>query len=677
MSDGIKTIYNEGRVVGLSAYELYVRKLLEDNPSVTPPSESAWLANMFGNGSAMILKINSGTLEGVQDFELPSGSVLCGANTLLATVFNGDCTWSDTAANSDTGATGYWAQNVTSYGGLIQNTSGSHPSSSDIPYGDHVFDTPAERQNILNYCKIAEGLILQQGSWVDNTATDAPDQDLQNPQFENSPATIRLYVAKQLDSDVKILITGFLDSAFVQSLSGKGGSTNPAENGCDNGEFLGPAIFPWASKIVFIYPNITNIYDDEYVRTLPQGTLESTTVGSYSFEGQNSDIEVSNMIDLNTTDPNTYYQVNSGKYGSSVIPMNVTSEDTLKDGFNVLAVLEPGMTAEKANNAYSSSEPNDYFFPPALYASKVTHTGVQNMVPVDTAAPGTVKVFATSTEAETYPKQVPNSYAFYFDPVSGNLTFYNADGPSGGSLNANLSVEKVSSADSRAVRGVVSASGNTLKLVSLSDANGNLYPTEGTSSTKVLSTQDGGISWEHLLDALANNRKIDVLGSALKSFRDTLPNINVSGTITSGGNITSTGGDVQAAKGNFTTSTTSPVVAVGSSSSNASLSYNNSSGRLECNKPIADSSGLAMGDYISREGVIGTLTAGQTTIRLPATGTYSKFTNTPTSIYRIFASKWGVTPTDVVPGNGYVQITFRAQSQDLTVGALCYDLITT
>lgn len=680
MSDGIRTIYNEGRTVGLSAYELYVRKLLEDNPSVTPPSESAWLANMFGNGSAMILKINSGASEGMHDFELPSGSILCGANTLIATVFNGDCTWSDTAANSDTGSTGYWAQNVASYGGLIENNSESYPSSSGIPYGNHVFDSPAERQNILNYCKIAEGLVIQQGDWVENSATEAPYRDLKDPQFENTPAVIRLYIAKQLDNDVKILITGFLDSAFVQSLAGKGGSTNPADNGCDNGEFLGPAIFPWSSKIIFIYPNLANIYDDEYVRTVPQGTLDSITIGSYSLAGQNSDIEVSSMIDLNTTDPNTYYQVNSSKYGSSVIPINVTSEDTPRDGFNVLAVLEPGMTVEKANAAHSASEPDDYFFPPALYASKVTHTGVQNMVPVDTAAPGTVKVFTTTTEAATYPKQVPNSYAFYFDPNSGNLTFYNADGATGGgSISANLSTEKVSSGDSKAVRGIVTASGNTLKLVALSDANGNLYPTDGSSSTKTLTTSDVGFSWADLLDALANNKKIDVLGTILKTFRDNLPNINITGTITSGGSITSTSGDVQGANGKFTASTSAPTVKVGNAntSANGAFTYNNTTNQVECNKPLADSSGLAMGDYVSREGLTDTLTAGQTTIRLPATGTYSKFTNTSTSVYRVFTSKWGVNPTDVAPGNGYVQLTFRAQSQDLTVGALCYELKTT
>ena len=59
MSDGIKTIYNEGRVVGASAYEIYVRNFYANDPNSTPPTERTWLANMFGSGSAMILKINT------------------------------------------------------------------------------------------------------------------------------------------------------------------------------------------------------------------------------------------------------------------------------------------------------------------------------------------------------------------------------------------------------------------------------------------------------------------------------------------------------------------------------------------------------------------------------------------------------------------------------------------
>jgi len=56
--------------------------------------------------------------------------------------------------------------------------------------------------------------------------------------------------------------------------------------------------------------------------------------------------------------------------------------------------------------------------------------------------------------------------------------------------------------------------------------------------------------------------------------------------------------------------------------------------------------------------------------------TDAMFTNTSKSCYKIFTSKWGVNPTAITPGNGTVTITFRAQSQNITVGAMCFDAIT-
>lgn len=672
MSDGIKTIFNEGRVVGASAYEIYVRNFYANDPNGTPPSEQTWLSHMFGNGSAMILKINSGTPAGVQDFALPSSSVLCGANTLFASAFNGDCTWSDTAAISDTGAVGYWAVNVSSYGGLIQNTETSHPNSTNIPYGSSIFDNPDDLKNVANYCTIAEGIVIQKGDWEQVSGITNPYEDLKHPALGVSPAVVRFYLTKPLTSDVKIIITGFMDSEFVNTLGNKEGSIDPATNGAANGEFLGPAVFPWASKIIMIQPNLASLAADLYARQLPQGILDSTSIGSYSFAGQTSTEDSQSVIDLDTTDPNTYYQVNSAKYGTSVIPVNVTNVETIKDGFNVLAVLEPGMTVDKANAAYQSANPDAMFFPPALYARKVSQTGSQNMVPIDTAAPGTVKVFATEEEAENYPKQLPNNYAFYYNPSTGDLTFYNKDGnATDGPITTDLSVEKISNNDSKAIRGVVSACGDTLKVIALSDEHGNLYPTTGTSSTKTISTADIGISWNNLLDALANNKKIDVLGSALKTFRDNLPNITITG-------------DIQAANGKFTGSAASPTVKVGNinNNQNAELTYNVTTEELECNKSIrvngsiTDSSGKAMTDYISRKVVTGTLNAGQTSIRLPATGTDSMFTNTANSCYKVFTSKWGVNPITVTPNNGYVELTFRAQSQNITVGAMCFERLT-
>ena len=620
MSEGIKEIYNEGRVVGLSAYELYVRKSLEHDPTATPPTEMAWLASMYGNGNAMILKINSGTVAGVHDFALPADSVLCGSNTILGSVFNGECAWSENSAVSATGSVGYWAEAVTSYGGLISNTSESHPDSSNIPHNSGIFDTASDKQNIVNFCKIAEGIVIQQGTWV-ATESGAPYEDLTNPSFATdtpSAPVVRLYINKDLTSDVKIILLGFMDSEFTSSLAGLVGSTDPETNESANGGFLGPAVFPWSSKIIMIYPNLANLYSEDYVRQLPNGDLTDTQVGSYDFFGQTSDVEATSIVDLSTIDPQTYYTV---KYSDSTIPVRVDNADTAKDSINVLSVLEPGMTYDKINAAEASSSPDDKFFPPALYAAKVNSTGVQNMIPVDTAAPGTLKVFETATEAYEYPRQVPNAYAIKYDSVNQDLVFYDKNSPidNTSTLNTKLSEEKVDSSDSKAVRGVIQSKGDILKTVALSDLNGNDYPTTGTNGTISVTTQDVGIAWATILKALADNKKIDVLGNELKALRDALPDLNISGNITCGGTIT-------------------------------------------------DGSGKSLDDkYLSKRVVTGVLNGTSITL--------SDSSFTTTGYYIPFTSKWGTNPKTVTPGNGTVTLTFRTSQSNLTVGVICFERI--
>ena len=81
-------IYNEGRVVGLSAWEIYVKNALSDG--VLPeniPDERHWLSNMIGSGASMILKVPTGTTEGVHDYVLPSGSELAAAGVIVASPF--------------------------------------------------------------------------------------------------------------------------------------------------------------------------------------------------------------------------------------------------------------------------------------------------------------------------------------------------------------------------------------------------------------------------------------------------------------------------------------------------------------------------------------------------------------------------------------------------------------
>ncbi len=599
MSDGIREIYNEGRVVGLSAYEMYVRKLIERDPEADIPDEGTWLANMFGNGSAMILKVPNGTTAGFQDFALPINSTLCGCNTILASVFNGDCSWN-----------GNWATSVVSYGGLIDNTSGEsghHPTSNNIPHKDSPFDNNTARENIVNYCKIVDGVILQQGNWEPSTSAEPKAyDDLVLPDFIY-PATVRLYINSTLDSDVKILLLGFMDSGMLPE-GVFGGSTNPETNGADNGAFLGSARFPWASKIVFIYPNIANLYADQYKRKLPSDADITSPVGSYHFDGQESELNNTSIIDLDTTNPQEYYTTNASKYSvSPTIPMNVELAETTKDGFNILSVLEPGMTGVEANAASHILDPDSRFFPPALYAAKVTRTGSQEMVPVDTAAPGTVKAFMNETEAENYTAQLPNNFALYINSQSGEIKVYYGGQPTPINISIDLDVNKP-------VLTITSAN-KTVKTLALSDDEGYDYDTDGSYGS--IDVDPDGISWDNILEALEDNKLLDVLGSELRTYLNNLPDFTVPGTIT-------------------------------------------------------DGEGRTFTDYVSRRIITDTLYEGDTSITIP-TGSTGEPTFTETGFYDIYTSKWGVSPKTITPMDGFVTLTFDAQDENIEIGVRCFE----
>lgn len=125
-----KEIWNEGRVVGLSAYELYVKQHLAEDPDTPVATEREWLASSLGMGSSMILKFPNTSRSGTKfsydntngdsvdryiDIPLPAGSKLAAANSIVATFFDGD-------VSSDNMIDDYWARRVDSYGTGIQNT---------------------------------------------------------------------------------------------------------------------------------------------------------------------------------------------------------------------------------------------------------------------------------------------------------------------------------------------------------------------------------------------------------------------------------------------------------------------------------------------------------------------------------------------------------------------------
>lgn len=151
-----KEIYNEGRVVGLSAYELYLRHHKSSLENSTPPAdEAAWLASSLGGGASLVLKVNPEKTPGDYLVPLPDNSTLCGASTITCSLFDGD---------ADFDIQG-WATRITSYGQLIKFTNSVHPEkdSNVVPDGDPW--TYLDRQKMVDYLSITDGLVYQPGNW--------------------------------------------------------------------------------------------------------------------------------------------------------------------------------------------------------------------------------------------------------------------------------------------------------------------------------------------------------------------------------------------------------------------------------------------------------------------------------------------------------------------------------
>lgn len=250
-------VYNLGRVGGLSAWEIYVRQSLLLNPDIEPLSEREWLAQTIGMGSSMLLKISAETRDlGVHclEFPLPEKSLLSAPNTIIGSFFYGE-------AEAD--STG-WCKKVTDYGPEIPNNAQSHPTNGDqsahsLPKVEKGVPETIQRR-MMQYIKIQDAVILQDGVWSD-AETSSPKKTFV-PDI-TKPATLRITIQGQVGESFYILLTGFQVRAIIKGESGFDmGSVIPDDPGeaeafrPENGDFLGPMLYPWANKVVFTYPTI-------------------------------------------------------------------------------------------------------------------------------------------------------------------------------------------------------------------------------------------------------------------------------------------------------------------------------------------------------------------------------------------------------------------------------------
>lgn len=386
---GVK-IYNEGRVVGYSAYELYVKHSLSEDPNTPPATELEWLSSTIAMGSSMLLKIPTDEVSGHHfvDFQLPEDTKLAAANTILGSLFLGEAV---------VDATG-WAQKVTSYGPLLTNsstrpTTGQHTAAStEYPTSLSSQLSTTQQKQILNYMKVVDGIVIQPGNWSATNSTPAKDM---SPVLSERPR-VRIFLSDAVKEAFYVLLTGFTLRTVLAGVSGLDGSTDTSNNIPEDGAFLGPGVFPWANKIVFSIPSMYATYflDSKYLRKMSANGNPSAK------ELSAKEVHRIPVVDMETTDPATYY---SSNFSDSRVPLDVVDLNKI-NGDAVLTVYQ-----------------RDAAFPPALFGTKVTATGEQYASPLDTVAPGTMKMFndtdrsAAASKAISFQDKIKNNYAFFRD----------------------------------------------------------------------------------------------------------------------------------------------------------------------------------------------------------------------------------------------------------------------
>ena len=524
-------IYNEGRIVGLSAWEIFAKNA-EAN-GVLPediPTESQCLTAMIGAGASMILRVSAGTTKGIHDYDLPVGSNLSAAGVIIANPFLGECKW-DSAT---------WATTVKSYSPLILNNTTDYPTSSDVPFDENYSGT-AYNLMVSEFAKITDGIVFTKtAQWVDAKTQSAdppelPKKDI-NPDFNNSSTTVRLYVSADIDYDVTILLTGFQNKRILQGLSsfaasdGSCGSCDIDNNDWINGGLLGPEVIPWASKIVFSVPSSLYNSANSMNRTIPANPTYTIPSGGLDIDGitikENSidgDIRANSFIDFNSIVLTDYYDQHQYSTSPTLNDYVNTVGFGAGDSTNALVAWYPGMTAAQIQEEIDASTPSNVnFFPPALYAAQITSEGLQTLVPIDTAAPGTVKGFEDPDQASAYKELLPNNYAIYHNSTNNTFSFVTGTNPNEWSGTAK--VEYLS----QAPKAKITAGSTEAKFIALTKVqSGNVvdYDTTGASGAYT-SGPNQYVVWSDMLNALAQGKKIDVLGGKTYNLASDLQSTN-------------------------------------------------------------------------------------------------------------------------------------------------------
>lgn len=512
-----KVIMNEGRVVGLSAYDIYLKQHYATNPDLQPATERQWLASTLAMGASMLFRYGPDTDDTLHhvDIQLPADTRLCAANTIVATLFTGKGVYE---GNSN------WATRVSDYGPLISNTAEDSPdgkvaTTGDIPVQDFSAWKESAVKSLEGYIRIVDGLVIQPGTW-DESTNKPPEKDFQ-PNLSQYPR-IRLLINGAIESEVEILLTGFTARSVISGMSMTEGSTGTEyPDYPSDGEFLGPVEYPWANKIVFSVPSsaMNVLVADKYTRKIPSN-------------GPEIKVDDTSTIDMRSTDPGTYYATN---HSDARVDMEVIDSTTLGQGQSVITI-------------YQRSE----LYPPALFGTYVSDVGGNWLNPLDVVAPGTIKVFPNGSKEDL------TDYETTFPGTHGIAK--NDDGTLGAlDENGNLvSIADVSTelldyenlnSSSYASKVVIKTGNKTAVALSMQTASGTPYPLNNPPTAGHLTTKNDNIYWTALLEALVNDKDIDILGDKLKDFKSHLPDIQSTGRLNLSGTAESIVGGMFTAGG--------------------------------------------------------------------------------------------------------------------------------
>lgn len=493
-----RQIWNEGRVQGYSAYEIYLKQALSDNPDLQPATEREWLASSIACGSSMVVKIPKTSNDaGYLDISLPENSKLCAANVIFANLFLGDCEYD---VNS------YFAKRVINYGFCISNTLNFHPDTNgtQIPTTDDDISLESVLSYSEAYNKIIDGVVIQPGKWKETGDEAGQYMDL-SPDMSKSPF-IRIFYSGKIESTIQIMLTGFTIRSVISGICGIDGSYNATSP--QDGTFLGPAQFPWAAKIIFSQSTATSISLNisNYIRKIKGEKAVSKLRGK-------------SLVDMETCDPSIFY---SSKQPDAKIYFDSCNLDSPDGKGNIL-------TIHSKSDKYS----------PAIYATRYDPDKEKSLSPFNVVGKGAVQMFDNSTsdaDMKGYEKTYPGTFALRRKD-DGSVETINENNdvvPVARIDHKELSYSNLSPNDKKA-KGVVTSVGNKKSLsISLSDDDTDSQLTisdDGTSNGSIgstsfnkgamnkLSPSSSNITPAYILEATANNKSIDILGDRMKALK--------------------------------------------------------------------------------------------------------------------------------------------------------------